>query len=141
MTPRYRTLEDLSHQLKRPGSSLTFLKAFRNEVRQGHIDGAYLPGKFTLPGSTSSGTQRLRQHRNMIYLHTDQVEQWFTNFNASQQRLTVKVTAEAVINGDVNFQDLVQKTRQAMQQRYDHGQTLGRQQARKRARQRTGRRR
>lgn len=136
MTSQYRSLEELSYRLSHPNSSPHFIKAFREEIRQGRIEAAYLPGKFILPGAvnTRTGTQRLRQHRNMIYRHTDQVDAWFTALNDELNPVRkIKISAEAIINGDLDFTELAAQTRALLQRRYELGQALGQQRTKQRS--------
>jgi len=130
----YRKLSEQIQNLAAPQRSDTFLKQFRNAVREGKFDAIPLPERFSLPKVFNrrgeEGTYQ-REAKDMLFDVTPAFEKWFDQTNqelsAQPARGTgkPKVTVENVEAGLVDFKVLAQDTRRKMQASFDKGQALG----------------
>lgn len=134
----YRKLSEQVQLLTNPQRSDTFVKEFKNAVREGDIEGAYLSNeRFELPKAfTRRGSQETynRSMREMIFEVTPKFEKWFEDKNrelaATRRGGSIKPTIETIEAGLVDFSELAKATRQKMQASYNKGQSLGKSRAR-----------
>ncbi|GHF44236.1 hypothetical protein HNQ07_001878 [Deinococcus metalli] len=128
----YVTLSTEIKKLVNAQRSDTFVKELRAAVRDGTVEAADLPARFTLPKEFSrrgeEDTYR-RDVRDMIIEVTPAYEAWFADMNkelaVSRRGGTVKPTLENIEAGLVDFKALAEATRQKMQSSFTKGQTLG----------------
>ncbi|GGQ96955.1 hypothetical protein [Deinococcus ruber] len=132
----YKKLSEQVLSLSNPQRSDTFVKIFRGAVRDGRIEGAYMPERFTLPKTFSrrgGGAAYQRQAKEMLFEVNSAFEQWFDSVNrdlaASRKGGKVKASVEAVEAGLVDFKQMAAATRQKMQASYTKGQRLGKSRA------------
>lgn len=128
----YITLSDQIKKLHNPQRSDTFVKWLRIAIRDGDVDAASTPGRFELPktfskkGSTEKYT---RTTRDLIIDGTPEFEAWFAKVNKELSPTRtggkVKVTAQAVEAGLVDFKALAAETRKKMGASFEKGQKLG----------------
>ena len=97
------------------------MKAFRDAVREGDIDAAFLPEPFTLPKRFSvlgSDEVRSKDVKDMLFDLTPEVEAWFENINrelsAGRRGARVKPTADNLQAGQVDSKALAEETRRKM---------------------------
>ncbi|MFD2609449.1 hypothetical protein ACFSR9_08375 [Deinococcus taklimakanensis] len=136
----YKRLSEQVRELTNPQRSDTFVKLFREAVREGKIEGAYLPAeRFTMPKTYTrrgSNDTYQRDMREMLFLVTPKFEKWFEETNrelaVSRKGGTLKATAENIEAGLVDFKALAAETRKKMQASYEKGQTLGKTRAKSR---------
>ncbi|MFC6591737.1 hypothetical protein ACFP81_06725 [Deinococcus lacus] len=130
---QYKKLSEQVQQLSNPQRSDTFVKMFREEVRQGKIQAIYLPGqRFTMPKEYSrrgsDGTYQ-RETKEMLFEASPAFEKWFDGVNrdlaAARRGGRIKPSVEAVQAGLVDFGALAKETRQKMQANFEKGQALG----------------
>lgn len=132
----YITLSDQIKKLHNPQRSDAFVKQLRNAIREGDIDAADTPGRFELPkkftkrGSTEKYT---RKTKDLIIDGTPEFEAWFAKVNkelsSARAGSKIKVTAEAIEAGLVDFKALAAETRRKMGASFEKGQTLGKSRA------------
>ncbi|WP_425147354.1 hypothetical protein [Deinococcus sp.] len=132
----YRKLSEQVMNLTNPQRSDTFVKLFRNAVREGKIEGAYMPERFTLPKSFSKrggGASYNRQAKEMLFEMNPAFDKWFEETNrelaASRKGGKIKASVEAIEAGLVDFKKMAAETRQKMQASYTKGQSLGKSRA------------
>ncbi|WP_412027855.1 hypothetical protein [Deinococcus yunweiensis] len=132
----YRKLSEQVHRLSNPQRSDSFVKAFRDAVRDGQFEAAYMPERFTLPKQFSRrGTEGTYQRdaKEMLFDATPAFEKWFEQTNrdlaAARKGGTIKPTLEAVEAGLVDFKVMAAETRKKMQASYTKGQALGKSRA------------
>ncbi len=134
----YRKLSEQVQLLTNPQRSDTFVKDFKNAVREGEFEAAYLsnerfqlPKAFTRRGSDATYNRSMRE---MIFEVTPAFENWFEEKNrelaASRRGGSIKPTIETIEAGLVDFSELAKATRQKMQASYNKGQSLGKSRAR-----------
>ena len=128
----YRKLSEQVVQLSNPQRSDTFIRLFRNAVREGEFDGTYVPERFTLPKSFTrrgGGASYNREAKEMIFEVTPAFDKWFDDTNrdlaASRRGGRVKVSVEAIESGLVDFKGMAAETRKKMQASFTKGQSLG----------------
>ena len=123
-------------KLSNPQRTDTFVKMFRDAVRQGQFEAAYMPERFTLPKQFSrrggEGTYQ-RETKEMLFEVTPAFEKWFEQTNkdlgATRRAGTVKPSLEAIESGQLDFGALAAETRKRMQASFEKGQTLGKSRA------------
>ncbi len=132
----YRKLSEQVSHLTNPQRSDTFVKLFRNAVREGKFDGAYMPERFTLPKSFSrrgGGTPYNREAKEMLFELSPAFDRWFEETNrelaASRKGGRIKPSVEAVEAGLVDFKAMAAETREKMQASFKKGQSLGKSRA------------
>lgn len=132
----YKKLSEQVHQLSNAQRSDTFVKMFRDAVRQGKIAAAYMPERFTLPKQFSrrgSAGSYQRDAKEMLFEVTPAFEKWFEQTNrelaAARKGGTIKPTQEAVEAGLVDFKKMAAETRKKMQASFEKGQALGKSRA------------
>jgi len=124
-------LSDQIKKLHNPQRSDTFVKHLRNAIREGDIDAAETPGRFELPKKFTKrgGGTYTRTAKNLIIDSTPEFEAWFarTNKELTPVRANgkIKVTAEAIEAGLVDFKQLAAETRKKMGASFEKGQKLG----------------
>ncbi len=127
----YITLSEQIRKLHNPQRSDLFVKQLRTAVREGHVVAADLPSRFVLPkqyvrrGSTEMYT---RNANDMIIDATPAFEAWFGTVNRDLSRARsgkIKVSAEAIEAGLVDFKALAAQTRTKMGASFQRGQALG----------------
>nr|WP_246580958.1 hypothetical protein [Deinococcus aestuarii] len=130
----------MSEQIKNlsnPQRSDTFVKRFRDAVREGELEAAELPQRFTLPktyrkrGSDETATRDVRE---MVFEPSPEFEAWFTRVNEElsagrERRARVKPTLENIEAGSVDFRALAEETRRKLNASFEKGQTLGKSRA------------
>jgi hypothetical protein len=133
----YRKLSEQVVHLTNPQRSDTFVKMFRNAIREGKFDGAYMPERFTLPKSFSrrgGGASYNREVKEMLFEISPDFDKWFDETNrelaASRKGGKIKPSVEAIEAGLVNFKEMAAETRQKMQASFKKGQSLGKSRAR-----------
>lgn len=132
----YKKLSEQVHLLSNAQRSDTFVKMFRDAVRQGKIKAAYLPERFTLPKQFSrrgaEGNYQ-RDAKEMLFEATPAFDKWFEQTNrelaAARKGGTIKPTMEAVQAGLVDFNKMATDTRKKMQASFEKGQALGKSRA------------
>ncbi|PTA67586.1 hypothetical protein [Deinococcus arcticus] len=128
----YKKLSEQVQELSNPQRSDTFIKLFREAVRQGKFDAAYMPERFTMPKQFSrrgsEGTYE-RDTREMLFEQSKEFDAWFEETNralASARRGgNIKPSVEAIEAGLVDFRTMAEETRRKMQASYEKGQALG----------------
>jgi len=128
----YITLSDQVKKLHNSQRSDTFVKQLRDDVREGDVAAADLPARFVLPkkyvrrGSEETYTRTVR---DMVIDATPAFEAWFemVNKDLSTARTggKIKVSAEAIEAGLVDFKALAAQTREKMGASFKKGQALG----------------
>jgi hypothetical protein len=129
----YSTLSEQVKKLTNLQRSDAFFRQFRDAVREGKIEAANLPERFTLPkeyrrrGAEGSYT---RDVKNMVVNVTPAYEKWFAQVNEElntpvRRTAAPKASLEAVESGEVDFAAMVEETRRKLQGSYEKGQTLG----------------
>lgn len=132
----YRKLSEQLQQLSNTQRSDTFVKRFREAVRAGEIEAAYVPDRFELPKAYRRRGERdtyRRGARDMVFVVTPAFERWFEAVNRelapARTGGRVAVSAQTIEAGLVDFRALAAQTRQTMQARFTKGQALGRSRA------------
>ncbi|AIZ45286.1 hypothetical protein QR90_09530 [Deinococcus radiopugnans] len=128
----YKKLSEQVHELSNPQRSDTFVKMFRDAVRDGKFEAAYMPERFTMPKQFtrrgSEGTYQ-RDTKEMLFEVTPKFEKWFDEVNrelaAARKGGTIKPSVEAIEAGLVDFKKMAAETRKKMQASYEKGQALG----------------
>jgi hypothetical protein len=140
----YRKLSDQVRELDDPQRSDTFVKLFRNAVREGEFDAAYIPERFELPKQYSrrgSEERYARDAKDMVFEVTPGFQKWFENVNrelsGGRRAARVKPSLDAFEKGDLDFKALAEETRRKMDASFKKGQNLG--QSRAATTRRTGR--
>lgn len=136
----YKRLSEQVHELSNPQRSDTFVKLFREAVREGKFEGAYLPTeRFTMPKQfTRRGSNETYQRdmREMVFEVTPGFQKWFEEVNrelaVSRKGGSPKATVENIEAGLVDFKALAAETRKKMQLSYEKGQNLGKNRAKTR---------
>lgn len=133
----YRRLSEQVQMLSNPQRSDAFIKMFREAVRQGKFEAAYLQERFTMPKQFSrrSGEGNYqRDSKEMLFDVTPAFEKWFDEINkelaVSRKGSQPKPTVENIQAGVVDFKKLAAETRKKMQASYEKGQALGKGRAR-----------
>ena len=128
----YLKLSDQVSQLTNPQRSDTFVKAFRNAVREGQFEATDIKARFELPKQfTKRGSDQpyTRTRRDMIFETSPEFGTWFEETNrqlaSSRAGGTLKPTIENIEAGLVDFKTLAAETRRKMQGSFDKGQQLG----------------
>jgi len=128
----YITLSDQIKKLHNPQRSDAFVKQLRVSVREGDIDAANLPGRFELPkqfAKRGGDTTYFRMIKDMVIDATPAFEAWFENINRelspARSGGKVKVSAESIEAGLVDFKALAAETRKKMSASFSKGQALG----------------
>ena len=128
----YARLSEQVQKLSNPQRSDAFVKAFRTAVREGVIEAADLPQRFTLPKEFSrrgqEGTYN-RDVKDMAFEVTAEFEEWFERTNVelatNRRGAKVKPTLENIEAGLVDFKALAAATREKMEASFTKGQKLG----------------
>jgi len=128
----YITLSEQVKKLHNTQRSDTFVKQLRTAVREGDVVAADLPSRFELPkqyarrGSEETYT---RMVKDMVIDATPAFEAWFDSVNKdlspSRTGGKIKVSAEAIEAGLVDFKALAAQTREKMGASFKKGQALG----------------
>jgi len=129
----YLKLSDQVAKLANPQRSDSFVKAFKEAVREGQFEAAYMnTERFQLPKEFSrrnSDETYNRSAREMIFESTPEFDTWFDETNrslaANRTGGKIKTSIESISSGLVDFKALAAETRQKMQASYDKGQQLG----------------
>lgn len=132
----YRKLSEQVQKLSNPQRSDTFIKMFRNAVREGKFEAAYISERFSMPKAYSkrgSNDTYSKDAKEMIFDVTPAFDKWFEGVNrdlaASRRGGRIKPTVEAFENGLVDFKTLAAETRQKMEASFKKGQSLGKSRA------------
>lgn len=134
----YKKLSEQIHELSNPQRSDAFVKMFREAVRQGEFEAAYMSERFTMPKQFSrrgaEGTYQ-REAKEMLFETTPAFNKWFEQTNqelaaSSRRSGTPKPTLENIEAGLVDFSAMAAETRKKMQASYEKGQALGKSRAR-----------
>lgn len=135
----FRKLSDQVQDLSNPQRSDTFVKRFRDAVREGKFDAIHLTERFTMPkqfNRRGGEGHYQRDTKDMLFEVTPAFTKWFDAINkelvASRRSGRVKPSLEAVESGALNFKDLAAETRKKMQASYAKGQALGKSRAKSR---------
>lgn len=128
----YQKLSEQVQKLSNAQRSDAFVKLFRDAVRDGQFEAAYLPERFTLPKQYSrrgaEGTYQ-KDAKEMLFDATPKFEAWFEQTNrdlaAARKGSTIKPTLENIEAGLVDFKAMAADTRKKMQASYTKGQALG----------------
>jgi len=129
----YVKLSDQVAKLANPQRSDSFVKAFKEAVREGQFEAAYMnTERFQLPKEFSrrnSDETYNRTVREMIFENSPEFDAWFDEVNrglaANRTGGKIKTSVESISSGLVDFKALAAETRQKMQASYDKGQQLG----------------
>jgi hypothetical protein len=132
----YVTLSDQIKKLHNAQRSDAFVKQLRVSVREGDITAADLPARFELPkqyARRGSNTTHTRTVKDMVIDATPDFEAWFENVNKelspARSGGKIKVSAESIEAGLVDFQALAAETRKKMSASFSKGQALGKSRA------------
>ena len=132
----YITLSDQIKKLHNPQRSDAFVKQLRVSVREGDIAAADLPARFELPkqyAKRGSDVTYTRTVKDMVIDATADFEAWFENVNRelspARSGGKIKVSAEAIEAGLVDFKALAAETRKKMGASFSKGQALGKSRA------------
>lgn len=135
----YRKLSEQVQELSNPQRSDSFVKRFRDAVREGKFEAMNLTERFTMPKQYSrrgAEGQYQRDSKDMLFEVTPAFNKWFEATNkelaASRRTTRVKPSLEAVESGAVDFKELAAETRRKMQASYEKGQALGKSRAKSR---------
>ncbi|PNY81746.1 hypothetical protein [Deinococcus koreensis] len=128
----YRKLSEQVHKLSNAQRSDTFVKMFRDAVRDGKFEAAYMPERFTLPKQFSrrgdSDTYQ-RDAKEMLFQATPAFEKWFEQTNrelaSARKGGSIKPSLENIEAGLVDFKTMAAETRKKMQASYEKGRALG----------------
>lgn len=135
----YKRLSEQVQELTNAQRSDTFVRQFREAVRQGEFKAIYLPGeRFTMPKQYTrrgkSGTYQ-KDTKEMLFEYTPEFEAWFDDMNrelaVSRKGGSIKPTIETVEAGLVDFEALARETQEKMQASFEKGQALGKSRAKK----------
>ncbi|AWN24680.1 hypothetical protein DKM44_13250 [Deinococcus irradiatisoli] len=136
----YLKLSEQVGKLANPQRSDTFVKRFRDAVREGQFDAITVPDRFELPKKfavRNSDETRTKSMREMIFEASPEFDAWFDEINrglaASRTGGKIKPTAENIEAGLVDFKAMAEETRRKMQASHDKGQKLGSSRAGQRA--------
>ena len=128
----YVKLSDQVSKLTNPQRSDTFVKAFRNAVREGQFEATDIKARFELPKQFSkrgSDQPYTRTRRDMIFETSPEFGTWFEEINrqlaSSRAGGILKPTIENIEAGLVDFRALAAETRRKMQGSFNKGQQLG----------------
>jgi len=128
----YITLSDQVKKLHNPQRSDTFVKQLRTAVREGEVVAADLSSRFVLPkqyAKHGSDETYTRMVKDMIIDATPAFEAWFETVNKDLSPARtggkIKVSAEAIEAGLVDFKALAAQTREKMGASFRKGQALG----------------
>jgi len=129
----YLKLSEQVAKLANPQRSDAFVKAFKEAVREGQFEAAYMnTERFQLPKSfnrRNSDETYSRTVREMIFESSPEFDTWFDEVNrglaATRVGGKIKTSVESLSSGLVDFKALAAETRQKMQASYDKGQQLG----------------
>jgi len=127
----YITLSDQIKKLHNPQRSDTFVRQLRDAVRKGDIDAAEIPSRFELPKKFAKrgGGTYTRTAKDLIIDGTPEFEAWFARVDKelipTRANSKIKVTAEAIEAGLVDFKALAAETRKKMGASFEKGQKLG----------------
>lgn len=134
----YITLSDQIKKLSNSQRSDSFVKKLREAVREGEIEAADLPGKrFELPKQFKKrGVDETyaRTVRDMVIDGTPEFEMWFQGVDdelssSGRGNGKVRVSAENIDAGLVDFKALAAQTRAKMHASHSKGQALGKSRA------------
>ncbi|AWN24421.1 hypothetical protein DKM44_02330 [Deinococcus irradiatisoli] len=136
----YLKLSEQVGRLANPQRSDTFVKRFRDAVREGQFEAAVLPERFELPkqfGVRNSDETRTKSMREMIFEASPEFDAWFDEINrglaAARTGSRIKPTVENIEAGLVDFKAMAEETRRKMQNSHEKGQKLGSSRAGQRA--------
>jgi len=137
----YLKLSEQVAKLANPQRSDAFVKAFKESVREGQFEAAYInTERFQLPKEFSrrnSDETYNRTVREMIFEASPEFDAWFDEVNrglaANRTGGKIKTSVESINAGLVDFKALAAETRQKMQASHDKGQQLGRSRAGRKA--------
>ncbi|WP_027483741.1 hypothetical protein [Deinococcus pimensis] len=128
----YRKLSEQIRELDNPQRSDTFVKLFRNAVREGEFDAAYIPERFELPKQYSrrgSEEKYARDAKDMVFEVTPKFEKWFESIRKdlgnARRAARVKPSIDAFERGELDFKALAEETRRKMDASFKKGQNLG----------------
>jgi hypothetical protein len=128
----YLKLSEQVSRLTNPQKSDTFVKAFRNAVREGQFEAIDIKSRFELPkqfARRGSDQPYTRTVRDMIFETSPAFDTWFEEVNrqlaTSRAGGVLKPTMENIEAGLVDFKALAAETRRKMQGSFDKGQKLG----------------
>jgi hypothetical protein len=128
----YSKLSDQVRKLTNPQRSDTFVKTFRDAVRDGQFEATDIKSRFELPKQFSkrgSDQPYTRTRRDMIFKTSSAFETWFEEINrqlaTARAGGVLKPTLENIEAGLVDFKTLAAETRRKMQGSFDKGQKLG----------------
>jgi len=132
----YITLNDQVKKLNNPQRSDTFVKQLRTAVREGNVMAADLPACFPLPkqyAKRGSDVTYNRTVKDMVIDAPPAFEAWFATVNRkltpSRTGGRIKVSAEAIEAGLVDFKALAAQTREKMGASFKKGRALGKNRA------------
>jgi len=130
----FKKLSEQIQDLTNPQRSDTFVRRFRDAVREGEFDAINLHERFTLPKvfnrRGAEGTYE-KDMRDMAFEVTPAFEKWFTQTNEALAAQVgrgsgkPKLTMENIETGAIDFKALAEQTRQKLQSSYTKGQALG----------------
>ena len=128
----YQKLSEQVHKLSNAQRSDTFVKLFRDAVRDGKFEAAYMPERFTLPKQFSrrgdTDTYQ-RDAKEMLFQATPAFEKWFEQTNrelaSARKGGSIKASLENIEAGLVDFKSMAAETRKKMQASYEKGRALG----------------
>jgi hypothetical protein len=122
---KYQKLSEVIAELDNPQRSDTFVKHLKVAVREGQVEAAYLPERFTLPKEFqrrgAEGSYQ-RDAREMLIEVTPDFETWLEETRAAlasrPRRGRVPVSVQSIEAGEVDFKALAEETRRKMQASY-----------------------
>ena len=130
----YSKLSEQVQKLSTPQQSDTFVKRFRDAVREGEFDAIDLPERFTLPKKFKRrGTDETyeKDMKDMVFEISAKFDKWFEGVDkelaAAPTRRSgkPKLTLENLEEGVLDFKALAEETRRKLQNSYEKGQNLG----------------
>ncbi|UWX64184.1 hypothetical protein [Deinococcus rubellus] len=129
----YTKLSEQVAKLANPQRSDSFVKVFKEAVREGQFEAAYMnTERFQLPkefSRRSSDETYSRSVREMIFEASPEFDTWFDEVNrslaANRTGGKIKTSVENISAGLVDFKALAAETRQKMQSSFEKGQQLG----------------
>lgn len=137
--PIYKRLSEQVSELSNPQRSDTFIRQFRDAVREGEFRAVYVPGErfdmpkqFTRRGKSETYTKNTKE---MLFEYTPEFEEWFANVNkelaVARKGGSLKPTLENLEAGLVDFEELARLTQEKMQASHEKGRQLGKSRGKK----------
>lgn len=118
----------------------TFVKEFKDAIREGQFKAAVYKGKrFTLPKKFTRRHEEgtfTKDSRDYMIQNSEEFHEWFNEINSrllvSREGGKIPLTAEAINAGLIDFDELADETRQKLKRSHEKGRNLGMMHSKKR---------